>query len=102
MSDTIRMIAREDNGNVLVKLVISHPNESGARKDEQGRLVPAHFLKTGTVLLNGQALLDLQLGPSVSKDPFLQFRFEGRKGDVLNVSFIDSRNEQFAGETVVV
>ncbi|NTU97253.1 MAG: thiosulfate oxidation carrier complex protein SoxZ, partial [Chlorobiaceae bacterium] len=75
MSDSVRMVAREENGVVSMKLVISHPNESGARKDEQGNLVPAHFLKTGIVQLNGAHLFDLQFGPSVSKDPFLQFRF---------------------------
>jgi sulfur-oxidizing protein SoxZ len=102
MSESIRMVAREENGIVLVKLVIPHPSESGARKDELGNFIPAHFLRTGSVLLNGELLLDIQLGPSVSKDPFLQFRFEGKKGDRLNVSFYDSKNQQFAGEAVVL
>lgn len=102
MIDSIRMVAREEGGIVSVKLVIAHPSESGTRKDEQGNFVPAHFLKTGTVLLNGTPLLDLQLGPSLSKDPFLQFRFSGKKGDVLKVAFNDSRNERFAAETVVL
>ncbi len=95
MSDGVRMVAREENGIVSVKLVILHPSESGARKDENGNLVPAHFLKTGIVHLNGAPLIDLQLGPSVSKDPFLQFRFEGKKGDVLTMTFTDSKNVQF-------
>jgi sulfur-oxidizing protein SoxZ len=102
MSESIRMVAREDDGIVSVKIVIPHPSESGSRKDEQGNLIPAHFVKTGAVSLNGKPMLDLQLGPSVSKDPFLQFRFAGRKGDLLKVFFIDSRNEQFAAETVVL
>jgi sulfur-oxidizing protein SoxZ len=102
MSESIRIVAREDDGIVSVKLVIPHPNESGSRKDEQGNLVPPHFIRTGAVLLNGKTLLDLQLGPSVSKDPFLQFRFAGRKGDVLKIFFVDSRSEQFAAETVVL
>ena len=102
MSDNIRMVAREESGMVTAKLVISHPNESGTRKDEQGNLVPANFVRTGTVTLNGSPLLDLQLGPSVSKDPFLQFRFAGKKGDSLKVSFTDSGNMVFAAESVVL
>jgi sulfur-oxidizing protein SoxZ len=38
---------------------------------------------------------------SISADPFLQFRFPGKKGDVLKVTFLDNRNELFTAEAVV-
>jgi len=101
MSGIVRILAREESGIVQVKIIIPHPNESGTRKDEQGVLIPAHFVREGSVTVNGAALLDIELGPSVSADPFLQFRFPGKKGDVLNVFFLDSRNEPFAAEAVV-
>ncbi|MEI6757850.1 MAG: thiosulfate oxidation carrier complex protein SoxZ [Chlorobium sp.] len=101
MSSSIRILAREENGVVLAKVIIPHPNESGTRKDEKGSLVPAHFVREGTVTVNGNSLLDIELGPSVSKDPFLQFRFSGKKGDLLKVSFLDNREERFVAEALV-
>ncbi|MGB7511819.1 MAG: thiosulfate oxidation carrier complex protein SoxZ [Pelodictyon phaeoclathratiforme] len=101
MSSSVRIFAREESGIVHVKIIIPHPNESGSRKDEQGNLVAAHFIKEGAVFLNGKPLFDIQLGPSVSRDPFLQFRFSGKKGDIVKVSFIDNKDEHFVADTVV-
>jgi sulfur-oxidizing protein SoxZ len=98
----MRIFAKEEGGTVSVKIIIQHPNESGTRKDEAGNIVPAHFIREGSVLLNGKPLFDLQLGPSVSRDPFLQFRFSGKKGDALALRFIDSKNQEFAAEATVV
>jgi len=102
MSSTLRIIAREENGTVLAKVIIPHPNESGTRKDEQGNIVAAYFIREGSVKVNGATLLDIELGPSVSKDPFLQFRFTGKKGDRLEVSFLDNRNGHFVADAVVL
>ena len=101
MSSSIRILAREENGVVSAKVIIPHPNESGTRKDETGSLVAAHFVREGTVTVNGNSLLDIELGPSVSKDPFLQFRFSGKKGDLLKVSFLDNREGRFVAEALV-
>jgi len=101
MISSIRVLAREESGIVQLKVIIPHQNESGTRKDDQGIIVPAYFVREGSITLNGEHLLDIELGPSVSKDPFLQFRFSGKKGDALKVAFLDSRNELFAAETVV-
>lgn len=98
----MRVLATESGGVVSVKVIIPHPNESGTRKDDEGNIVPAHFVKEGSVLLNGRPLLDVQLGPSVSKDPFFQFRFSGKKGDKLSLRFTDSRNQEYSSEVSVV
>ncbi|MGB0131459.1 thiosulfate oxidation carrier complex protein SoxZ [Chlorobium sp.] len=98
----MRILAKEDGGIVSLKVIIPHPNESGTRKDESGNVVPAYYIREGSVLLNGLPLIELQLGPSVSRDPFLQFRFAGKKGDRLNLRFIDSRKQEYAAEAAVV
>ena len=74
---------------------------SGTRKDEQRLLIPAYFVREGSVKVNGAPLMEIQLGPSVSRDPFLQFRFAVKRGDVLQVVFCDNREDLFTAETVV-
>lgn len=102
MEGSIRIVAREDNGVVTAKVVIPHPNESGKRKDEKGAFVPAHFVREGKASVNGSVVLDIQMGPSVSRDPLLQFRFSGTKGDRLKVEFTDTKSQRYTAETVVV
>ncbi|MCF8216336.1 MAG: thiosulfate oxidation carrier complex protein SoxZ [Chlorobium sp.] len=98
----MRILATESGGIVSVKVIIPHPNESGSRKDESGSIVPANFVKEGMVMLNGKPLLELQLGPSVSKNPFFQFKFAGKKGDKLSLRFLDSSNQEYSAEAAVV
>ncbi len=101
MSVQVRIVATEAAGVVTAKVIVPHPNESGRRKDELGNLVPAHFVTEAQGRLNGVALFEMQLGPSVSKNPFLQFRFKGKKGDKLNVVLLDNKQNSFEAETVV-
>ncbi|ACF13115.1 Sulphur oxidation protein SoxZ [Chloroherpeton thalassium ATCC 35110] len=101
-ANKIRMVAKEANGIVTVKAVINHPNESGFRKDEDGNFVPAHHLTEAEAKLNGQRLMQMQLGPSIAKNPLISFQFLGKKGDKLHVLFKDNKNEVFTADTEVV
>ncbi|ARM30030.1 thiosulfate oxidation carrier complex protein SoxZ [Prosthecochloris sp. HL-130-GSB] len=101
MSSSVRIVAVENQGVASAKVIIPHPNESGRRKDEQGNLVPAHFITEATAALNGAELFSMQLGPSVSKNPFLQFRFRAGKGDRLSVVCRDNKQNSYTAETVV-
>ncbi|NTW62535.1 MAG: thiosulfate oxidation carrier complex protein SoxZ [Chlorobiaceae bacterium] len=97
----MRVLAKELNGIVLLKIIIEHPSESGTRKDEQGNVIPAHFIREGRVTLNGAPLFDLELGPSVSRDPFFQLKFAGKKGDQIKLEFTDSKFQEFTAECAV-
>ncbi len=98
---SIRIVAVEANGTVTAKVIVPHPNESGRRKDDQGVFVPANFVTEASATLDGAPLFAMQLGPSVSKNPFLQFRFKGKKGEKLKVSLKDNKQKAYAAETVV-
>ncbi|MBF0586017.1 thiosulfate oxidation carrier complex protein SoxZ [Prosthecochloris sp. N3] len=101
MNSAVRIVAVENGGVATAKVIVPHPNESGKRKDEQGNLIPAHFITEAEGALNGSELFVMQLGPSVSKNPFLQFRFKAAKGDTLKVRLKDNRQNSFEAETVV-
>ena len=79
-------------GNGEIKALISHPTENGLRKDTQsGQLVPAHFITSVIITLNGKTVLDGQWSGGVSKDPFITVRVKGIKaGDSVNLSVKDN------------
>ena len=75
--------------------MISHPSENGLRKDaKSGQLVPAHFINSVMVAINGKTVLDGQWSGGVSKDPFIAFRVKGMKaGDRVNISVKDNMGD---------
>ncbi|KAB2312895.1 thiosulfate oxidation carrier complex protein SoxZ [Betaproteobacteria bacterium SCN2] len=96
----IPMKMRAGNGDIRV--LISHPSENGLRKDAGGKLVPAHFIKSVTITVNGKVVLDGQTSGGVSRDPYLALKVKGMKpGDRIKASVEDSKGEQGSIEQTV-
>jgi sulfur-oxidizing protein SoxZ len=82
-------------GNGEIRALISHPSESGLRKDAKtGQIIPVHFIDSVSVTINGKTVLDGQWGGGVSKDPYLAFKVKGMKvGDTVNLRVKDNRGD---------
>ena len=98
MSDPMRVRAAENGGIVDVKILMKHDMESGQRKDAAGKTIPAWHITTINVKANGKDVLNGQFGPAVSKDPFLNFKYKGAKGDKIVVSWVDSKGDKRTDE----
>lgn len=84
----------KEEGYVEVRILMYHDMENGRRKDEAGNLVPAWHITDFKVLHQARTVLEGQFGTSVSKNPYLVFRFRGgKKGDKLSVSWTDNRGD---------
>lgn len=73
MGDPMRIRAQAKDGNVLVRILMSHEMESGQRKDANGKIVPAWWIQEVTAKLNDKPVFSCEWGPAVSKNPFLEF-----------------------------
>lgn len=92
MSDNMKMRAQLKGGLVEVKVLMSHPMETGRKKDDFGQLIPAHFVQLVTATLNGKTVLEGQWGTGIAKNPYLTFRLKGAKvGDIVAVTWLDNR-----------
>ena len=98
MGDPMRVRAAENGGTVDVKILMKHDMESGQRKDTAGKTIPAWFISTIKVTANGKDVFNGQFGPAVSKDPFLNFKYKGAKGDKIVVSWVDSKGDKRTDE----
>ena len=94
----IKLRARLKGEVTVVKALISHPMETGLRKDKKsGQTIPAHFIREVTCSHNGDLKLSLEFGISVSRDPFLEFELEGgAQGDEVALAWRDNRGESDA------
>lgn len=98
----MRMRAAVKDGVTEVRVLMPHPMESGQRKDSFGNPIPAHHITEVTATHNGKVVLSAQFGPSVSKDPYLLFKFQGGvKGDRVAVSWVDNRGERRTDEVQI-
>jgi len=102
MADLMKIRARLKDGLTEVKILMSHPMETGRRKGDFDELVPAHFIQLVTATLNGKAVLEAQWGTGVSKNPYLTFRLRNAKvGDKVAVVWHDNKGESNAIETAI-
>ncbi|MEL0161019.1 MAG: thiosulfate oxidation carrier complex protein SoxZ, partial [Deltaproteobacteria bacterium] len=80
------------------KALVKHPMETGQRKAKDGSLVPAHFIQQITAKANGEVVLEAQWSPAVSKNPYLAFQYDGKKGDTIEIAMIDNEGKTFDGK----
>ena len=102
MADPMRIRAVMMGDKVDVKILMSHVMETGQRKDADGNVVPAHYIVKVTATCNGRNVLAADWGPSVSKNPYLAFRFKGAaKGDKIMIVWTDSAGDSRTDEVII-
>ena len=102
MADPMKIRAKaEANGVVDVKVLFNHEMETGQRKDASGNIIPAHFIQNVTANYQGRTVLNAQWGPAVSKNPFLNFKFKGNKGDKVQITWVDNKGDTRTDEAVI-
>ncbi len=91
MDSNMKMRAQLKGDYVEVKVLMSHPMETGRRKGDDGQLISAHFVQLVTASLNGKPVLEAQWGTGISKNPYLTFRLKGAKvGDTVAITWHDN------------
>ena len=86
-----------------VKVIISHPMETGRKKDDFGVLIPAHFIQLVTATINDKLVLEMQWGTGISKNPYLTFYVKGANvADKIVVTWFDNLGKTGAGEILVI
>jgi len=100
---SIKMRAKAADGVTTIKALISHPMETGTRKDKKtGKKIPAHFIQEVVCEHKGNAVMTANWGPAISKNPYLSFRFSGAApGDAVKLSWVDNKGEKDSSETTI-
>ena len=58
---------------ITIRTLINHKMESGQRKDSEGNIVPRSIVNRFTAEFNGQSVIDVQMEPAISSNPYFQF-----------------------------
>lgn len=101
MADPMRIRAQLVGDKANVRVLMSHEMETGLRKDA-GRTVPAWYIQEVMAQLNGKQVMTAEWGPSISKNPLLQFFIKGAKlGDKISISWKDNKGESRTDDATV-
>ena len=100
---SIKVRAKLSGSTTTVKALMSHPMETGLRKDKKtGKTIPAHFIQEVTAEHKGNTVLTALWGPAISKNPYLSFKFNGAAaGDTLKISWVDNQGKSDSIETKI-
>lgn len=98
----MKIRAAVKDGVTEVKILMQHEMETGLRKDADGALVPAWFITEVKATYQGRTVLEAQFGQSVSKNPYLLFRFKGgAAGEKISVSWEDNKGDKRTDEVAI-
>jgi len=103
MAKSIRIRAKAKGSETTVKALITHPMETGLRKNKKtGKKIPAHFIQEVTCKHNGAQVMSAQWGPAVSKNPYVSIVLTGAaKGDAIELSWVDNKGGKDSASTKV-
>lgn len=71
----VKVPKKAEVGEVItIKTLISHPMESGQRKDKKtGEIIPRKIINKFVASFEGQEVVNVDIDPAVSANPYFQF-----------------------------
>lgn len=100
---SIKMRAKITDGVTAVKILISHPMETGLQKDKKtGETIPAHFIQEVVCKHKDTTVMTANWGGAISKNPYLSFNFKGAAaGDTISLSWVDNKGEKDSADGAI-
>lgn len=69
---------------VKIKTLISHPMESGQRRDgETGEIIPEDIVRFFKATFNGETVFEADLDPAIATNPYIEFMFRVPRSGTL-------------------
>jgi sulfur-oxidizing protein SoxZ len=83
---------------VTIKTLISHPMESGQRKDSDGKAIPRQIINKFTCEFNGQTVFSCDIEPAVSANPYLEFTVKVSEAGTFKFTWVDDDGSVYIDE----
>lgn len=98
----LRVPASAKKGEVIeIKTLITHPMETGQRKDADGKTVPRLIVNSMVVTYNGKPVFNAKLEPAVSANPYLAFFLKVEEPGTLKFTWTDDNKQSWSAESKI-
>jgi len=86
-----------------IKILMSHPMETGQRKDPKtNQPFPALFIQQFSVEVGGKVVVQAETGTAISTNPVFGFKVKGAKaGDKVVVKWQDNKGDSRTDEATI-
>jgi sulfur-oxidizing protein SoxZ len=74
---------------IEIKTLISHPMESGQRKDKKGNVIPRKIINKFTASFNGKEFLVADWAPAISANPYMAFNMRATESGTVEFKWVD-------------
>lgn len=74
---------------IEIKTLVSHPMESGQRKNAQGQTIPRKIINKMTVAYNGKPVFEAKLEAAISANPYISFFLKATESGTLDFAWTD-------------
>ncbi len=74
---------------VEIKTLLSHPMETGLRKDASGNTIPRKIISKFSAEFNGKPVFSADLEPAVAANPYLQFTARVEESGTFKFTWTD-------------
>jgi sulfur-oxidizing protein SoxZ len=82
-----------------VKTLISHPMETGLRRDDGGKLIPRRIINAFTCRYNDEVVFSVELHEAVSASPFFEFYLRATESGRLTFVWTEDGGKSFGLES---
>lgn len=83
---------------IVIRALISHPMESGQRRDGTGALIPRRIVNTFTCAFNGEPVFSCDLEPAISANPYFEFSLRATGSGVFSFIWVDDDGSVYTDE----
>lgn len=83
----MKIKAKEKDGVVKVLVQMTHAMMTYAQAEKKG--LDANFITHVVAKVEGKTVYELSSSQFISRDPILKFKFHGKKGQILEVTWTD-------------
>lgn len=97
-----RLRAKLKAGDTTVRILLSHPMDTGRAKNENGDIIPAKFIQDIRCWRNKEEVLTIKCGTATSRNPYFSFVLAGGAiDDSITVRWVDNMGAKGIVETKV-
>ncbi len=83
---------------ITIKTLLSHPMESGQRKDSDGNVIPRMIINKFTCEFNGNPVFSCDIDPAVSANPYFEFTARVDEAGTFKMTWVDDSGEVVEAE----
>lgn len=98
----VKVPASAKAGDVFtIKTLINHPMVTGFTKDKDGKPIPREIINRFTCDFNGANVIDIELDPAVSANPYFEFDAKIDKAGDFTFTWYDDNGQTYTDKKTI-